>query len=339
MAEQSFPDQNEFSAAVPSSPNMPRKGTSPLNLLKGGLIITSLILTTLVNGTAIIVMVPFKYLLQKTFFSKVLKEILFAIAGGWINFNNKVFTNLHGVEWKTVGDRVPESAGKYLLISNHLSAGDILAIFQLTRGRLPFPRFFLKQELLFVPFFGQALWSLEMPVMKRYSTHYLKRHPEKKGKDLETTKRSCKILKGQPFTFINYVEGTRFKRSKKELTGSPYQRLLKPRVGGVHMVLTQLGEELDGILNLTILYPGHDSPSISDLIFGRVRKVVLHLEFLKLDGTNASDPEILSHRNSYQETRAWLNRLWAEKDQRILELRKTHERGCRESDRSIPSNA
>ena len=54
--------------------------------------------------------------------------------------------------------------------------------------KIPFLKFFLKQQLISSPVLGLAWWALDFPFMKRYSRSSLK-HPELKGKDLETTRR------------------------------------------------------------------------------------------------------------------------------------------------------
>lgn len=46
--------------------------------------------------------------------------------------------------------------------------------------------------------------------MKRYSRAYLLRHPERRGKDVETTRRSCEKFRLHPTTIVNFVEGSRF---------------------------------------------------------------------------------------------------------------------------------
>lgn len=77
------------------------------------------------------------------------------------------------------------------------------------KDRIPMPKFFLKQQLLYVPFIGMACWALDMPFMRRYSREYLLRHPHKRGQDLATTRRSCEKFRAVPTTVVNYVEGTR----------------------------------------------------------------------------------------------------------------------------------
>ena len=60
---------------------------------------------------------------------------------------------------------------------------------------------------------------------------FSKKHPEKKGKDIETTRRACEKFKDQPIAIINFVEGTRFTPEKQQRMTSSYQHLLTPRAG------------------------------------------------------------------------------------------------------------
>lgn len=52
--------------------------------------------------------------------------------------------------------------------------------------------------------------------MKRYSRAYLLRHPERRGKDVETTRRSCEKFRRHPTTIVNFVEGSRFTQEKHQ---------------------------------------------------------------------------------------------------------------------------
>jgi|TARA_Y100000031_G_scaffold145106_1_gene177308 1-acyl-sn-glycerol-3-phosphate acyltransferase len=291
--------------------------------LKSLLVLLSLSTTTLFFGVLILSLVPVKFALKKTPFDRRVKEALFGLARSWIYFNNWVYTGLHQVEWRIIGHTNLKPDGQYLLISNHVSSADILAIFVLAWGRLPFPQFFLKQELLYVPVFGQALWSYEMPVMKRYSKEYLNRNPDKRGKDLETAQKSCARIKDQPFTIINFVEGTRFTQLKKKKNGSSFDNLLQPKAGGVHMVLSNLASQLDGVLDLTLAYPGCDSPSFWNIISGRAPLVIIQVKKYALDGISAPSLEQLKIRQGTQQVREWINELWANKDRSIGEM---HER-------------
>ena len=72
----------------------------------------------------------------------------------------------------------------YLIIANHLSYLDIILLIEFATHRIPAPKFFLKKELIWLPFVGLGAWALDMPFMHRYTRAYLEKHPEKRGKDL-----------------------------------------------------------------------------------------------------------------------------------------------------------
>ena len=57
--------------------------------------------------------------------------------------------------------------------------------------RIPFLKFFLKQQLIWVPFLGLAWWALDFPFMRRHSREQLEKHPEWRGEDLEVTRQAC----------------------------------------------------------------------------------------------------------------------------------------------------
>jgi hypothetical protein len=112
---------------------------------------------------------------------------------------------------------------------------------------------------------------------------------------------------------MNFVEGTR--ANAKKLAQSSYRHLLKPKSGGVAQVLNSMGELLDGIVDVTIVYP-QGRPSIVDLFAGKVREIRVDLrlrpvpqELVGGDYENDRD-----YRIRFQQ---WLNALWEEKDARI----------------------
>ena len=218
--------------------------------------------------------------------------------------------------YKRQGLRVDTS---YLVVSNHQSWVDIPALIQTLNRRTPFFKFFLKKELIWVPFLGLAWWALDYPFMKRYSKAFLAKHPELQGKDLEITKAACELFKRQPVTVVNYLEGTRFTPAKRQQQGSPFQHLLKPKAGGVAFVLAAMGEQLDAMLDVTVVYPQERIPGFWDLICGSVPKVIIDIRTRELDpalwqGDYENDPAFR------QQVQDWVNRLWTDKDQRISEL-------------------
>ncbi|MNM64173.1 putative acyltransferase YihG [compost metagenome] len=156
--------------------------------------------------------------------------------------------------------------------------------------------------------------------MKRYSKAFLDKHPELKGQDLEITKAACELFKRQPVTVVNYLEGTRFTEAKRAAQHSPFKHLLKPKAGGVAFVLAALGEQLDALLDVTIVYPGDRAPGFWDLLSGNLAKVIIDIQVHELDpalwdGDYENDPAL---RQTVQD---WVNQLWHAKDARIEALR------------------
>jgi len=179
--------------------------------------------------------------------------------------------------------------------------------------RIPFLRFFLKQQLIWVPLLGPAWWALDFPFMKRYSKETLIRHPELQGKDRESTRRACEKFRHMPVAVMNFAEGTRFTPAKHDAQSSPYRHLLRPKAGGLAFVLDAMGDALHAILDVTIVYP-QGRPTMMDLIAGRVRDIRVHARELPIDAALVgSYDEDTAFRGR---VKLWVNTLWSEKDTR-----------------------
>ena len=242
------------------------------------------------------------------------------VAETWSEIDKAIFALCIPTQWDIRGVERLRKDTSYLAVSNHQSWVDIPALIESLNRRTPFFKFFLKKELIWVPLLGLAWWGLDYPFMKRYSKAFLDKHPELKGKDLEITKAACELFKRQPVTVVNYLEGTRFTEAKRQEQQSPYRHLLKPKAGGVAFVLAALGEQLDALLDVTIVYPGNKAPGFWDLLNGSISRVIIDIRVRELDpalwdGDYENDPAFR------QTVQAWVNQLWLEKDQRIEELR------------------
>ena len=205
----------------------------------------------------------------------------------------------------------------YLVIANHQSWVDILIMQRLLHKRIPFLNFFLKQELIYVPFLGLAWWALDFPFMKRTSKAQLKKNPSLRGKDMETTRKACEKFKETPVSIVNFVEGTRFTEKKHQRQNSPFTHLLKPKAGGVAFVMQAMGEQLAQVVNITIHYP-QGIPTFVDFLAGRVKKVQVAVNVMPVSdhfiGDYTNDNEF---RVKFQQE---LNQIWQEKDQQIARL-------------------
>ena len=251
-------------------------------------------------------------------FGRGKRPVIFALTWlgeRWVRGNDWIFDTFLSTEWRVEGVDDLRLDAHYLIISNHTSWTDIFAAFRVFTGRAPFIRFFLKQSLIWMPIAGQAAWALEFPFMHRYSAEYLRQHPEKRGRDLETTRRACRRYRHFPVSVLNYVEGTRFTEDKHEEQESPYKHLLRPRIGGVGFVLASLGEQLDAILDVTIVYPSPDL-TVWDFVTNRVPWIRVHCRHLDVPTqfVGAAITEPGPDRDRFKE---WVEQLWREKDERI----------------------
>ncbi|MBD9413910.1 acyltransferase [Pseudomonas sp. PDM16] len=242
------------------------------------------------------------------------------VAETWAEIDKLIFALLTPTEWDIRGGEGLRRDRSYLVVSNHQSWVDIPALVQAFNRKTPYFKFFLKQELIWVPLLGLAFWALDYPFMKRYSKAYLAKHPEMAGKDLEITKRACERFKDLPVTVVNYLEGTRCTPAKQAQQGSPYRHLLKPKAGGVAFTLAALGPQLDALLDVTLVYPGQTPPGFWKLISGQVPKVIMDIQIRELDaalwgGNYESDPQFR------QQVQDWVTQLWQDKDSRIAELK------------------
>jgi 1-acyl-sn-glycerol-3-phosphate acyltransferase len=242
------------------------------------------------------------------------------VAETWSEIDKAIFALCIPTQWDIRGVENLRKDTSYLAVSNHQTWVDIPALIESLNRRTPFFKFFLKKELIWVPLLGLAWWGLDYPFMKRYSKAFLDKHPELKGKDLEITKAACELFKRQPVTVVNYLEGTRFTVAKHREQQSPYRYLLKPKAGGVAFVLAALGEQLDALLDVTIVYPGNKAPGFWALLNGSISRVIIDIRVRELDpalwaGDYENDPAFR------QTVQAWVNQVWEEKDQRIEQLR------------------
>jgi 1-acyl-sn-glycerol-3-phosphate acyltransferase len=239
--------------------------------------------------------------------------IAIRIAENWVGVNRKIFDLVQRTDWRIQGDERLRYGGWYLVIANHQSWVDIFVLQYIFHRQIPFLKFFIKQELFWFPVMGLAWWALDFPFMKRYSKAYLKRHPEMRGKDLETTRQACEKFKDNPTSVINFVEGTRLTSARHKRQNSPYQRLLKPKAGGIALVLGAMGHMLNSIVDVTICYP-HGSPTFWGFLCGQVPEIEVIVQERQIPphfiGRDYTQDDAFR-----QEIQAWTRDLWQKKDE------------------------
>ena len=235
-----------------------------------------------------------------------------ALASFWVSFAIMITKLFCPTEIEFEQNTKLNKKGTYLVISNHKSWLDTLILMLAFHKKIPFPKFFMKFQMFFVPLIGIVCWALEFPAMKRYSKTYIVKHPEKKGKDIEMTQKYCQNLSDRPTTIINFVEGTRY--TKEKATDSMYNHLLNPKAGGIAVILKSLSDKMTGILNTTIVY---DNPNqtLWDFMIRKTKKIKVKVDFIPIANVPLGD--YFNCPKDKQVFQEWLNDLWVNKDKYI----------------------
>ena len=254
--------------------------------------------------------------------SKKVDETNIKITNSWLMVNNWLIDHvLPNTKWDiTIDEGLDLNLhGRYLMTCNHQSWVDTTVNQYFGLTRMPLTRFFTKWELIFIPFVGQAFKILGFPMMKRHSKEQIAKNPELKYRDMEEARKSCEQLLSQPFTLLNYLEGTRFTPEKHAQQQSPYQNLLKPKAGGLALALNILGDQVDALVDMTIVYP-NGAPGNGEFWLGEVPRIAVDLRKIEIPtwvhgGNYEDDAEF---REKFQH---WVDELWTEKDQLITRMK------------------
>jgi 1-acyl-sn-glycerol-3-phosphate acyltransferase len=227
------------------------------------------------------------------------------IARGWVGFNALGMRLAKNIRWDIEGIDTLRPDAWYLLVANHQTMVDIPVLQTIFHGKIPLLKFFLKKELIWVPFIGIVWWALDFPFMRRTSSV---------RKDMETARNACDKFRLLPVTIMNFVEGTRFTEAKREKENSPYANLLKPKPGGLAVVLCTMGLQLHSILDVTIVYP-EKTPGLWEFLCSRSMEIKVRVKEIPVTPELLGD--YLTDREYRRRFKDWLDHVWDEKDKLI----------------------
>ena len=287
--------------------------------LKGIISIILFSINTVFWVSLLLTVSVFRIIIPLKFWYRFTSNVSIFIANSWITVNNLIISLLQKIEWDVQFSGDMKMDDWYLVLSNHQTWIDIIVLQKVLLYKIPFLKFFLKKELIWVPVLGPAWWSLEFPFMKRYSKEFLVKNPHLKGKDIESPRKACEKYKTMPISIMNFMEGTRFTESKHKEQQSPYKNLLKPKAGGISLVMNSMGEILHKIADVTIYYP-EGPKTFWEFLCGKTTKIVVRVNIIaitdEIRGDYVNDPEFtIKFQN-------WLNDYWAKKDKFLAELKK-----------------
>ncbi len=288
-------------------------------MLKGVFAAVLLLLNSLLWVPLLLLIACVKLLLPVPAVRRFLSHGLIFCAESWAWFNDRAHRLIHGR--KVLIDALPPLRRDdwYLVISNHQSMVDIPVLQSVFNRRIPFLKFFIKRQLLWVPLFGLAWWALDYPFMRRYSKEFLRKNPHLAGRDLEQTRKSCEKFMHTPTSVMNFAEGSRFTPAKHQAQQSKYRHLLMPKAGGIGFVLGTLGQRIEHVLLVSLCYLPK-VPGIWDFLCGRFQHVRVRVQKIRI-------PDALKNKNyiTDEHFRAdlfeWIDQLWHSQDQTLHEMK------------------
>ncbi len=289
-----------------------------LSSLRGAAAFLLLVLNTLVWCTLLISLALVKRVLPFAPVRRRIDPVLNAIATTWIAFNNAIFRTTGRTRWDIRGDRQLQRDGWYLVTCNHRSWIDIFALQRVLSGRVPLLKFFLKQQLIYVPVIGLAWWALDFPFMRRHGAAILRKHPELRLQDRDATRRACERFSLVPTSVMSFPEGTRFTAAKHAAQGSPFRHLLRPKAGALAMSIDAMGTRFRSLLDVTIVYP-EGVPTFWQFLSGQCPRIVVRVHDVPIpDDLHAGD--YTADTAFRQQFQGWLEGLWKAKDEEIEAL-------------------
>ncbi len=207
---------------------------------------------------------------------RLFRRINRELADTWWGWCVRAVEGLRGTRLILSGDQLPHGEDA-IVISNHQQMPDIVAVMMLAhrKGRLGDLKFFVKEELKWVPGMGWGMVFLGCVFVRRNWT-----------RDRDRIRRAFAAIVDErlPVWLVTYPEGTRLTRPKLERARryarerglEPPRHVLVPRTKGFAAAVQALGGHVAAVYDLTVGYE-EGVPTLWQLALGRVRRIHLHV--------------------------------------------------------------
>ena len=203
----------------------------------------------------------------------------------------------------------------YLVVCNHQTWADILLLQTYLLDDIPPLKFFTKSQLIWLPFSGLAMSILGFPYVKRVSRRTNQKNPALRNADKNNVLKACEGFKNHPTSILNFAEGTRLTAEKHQRQNGEFRHLLNPKPGGITYMLEGMGSQLNGLVNVTLVYPD-GVPTFGDFLQGKCHRVIFDARYCPLPDLAGEDSNDTSYKASVAR---WMHGLWEEKDALITD--------------------
>ena len=238
---------------------------------------------------------------------RVLDPVLDGIYRNALRIDDLWLRRVMGIAWPRPDHGVPHDAVS-IVLSNHVCWADILVLQSVMSRRGPLLKFLTKRELLWIPIFGIIFWAFDFPLLHRRASAGGDETARRRA-DAEALRVACDAVRRHPAALLTFAEGTRFTEEKRRARESPYRTLLPPRVGGLVSLREALGDDLQEVVDVTLIYP--EDATFWRFLCGRVPEVGVDVERIPAARVPRERAALIE----------WLDARWARKDRMILEAR------------------
>jgi 1-acyl-sn-glycerol-3-phosphate acyltransferase len=227
---------------------------------------------------------------------------------------------IHRPKWEFELPENLETSNWYIGMSNHLSWGDIFILLFAGHRKVPLLKFFMKDELKWIPILYLVHKTVDMPFLKRHSMKNVKKNPELRTLDMIAAQKAAKRFARNPSVAFSFAEGTRYTPQKHATQRSPYFQLLKPKIGALNIALSGM-PEVTHLLDFTIIYKTNKT-SAWNFVCGDMNDVQVIVQKHQLPKEilerNSSD---VDYKNIFQ---SFINDKWLEKSKMLETVKQSY---------------
>ena len=225
---------------------------------------------------------------------------------------------IHRPKWSDEDPDNISTKNWYIGMSNHMSWADIFVLLFTSNYKIPLLKFFMKKELKWIPIIYLVHKTIDMPFLNRHKASEIRSNPSLKSLDFENARVAAKRFTRYPTTAFSFVEGTRFSEIKKEAQSSPYDDLLKPKVGALATALSGM-PMVEELIDFTIIYKT-PRRSAWDFACGEMREAKIIIRAYKIP-TFIRDTDDIGSAKFRSEFKLFIDDIWSKKQKLISEVK------------------
>ena len=216
---------------------------------------------------------------------------------------------IHRTKWQIEYPENISTKKWYLGMSNHSSWADIFVLLFASNYKIPLLKFFIKKELRWIPVIYLIHKTIDMPFLNRHSPDKIQNNTGLRAHDFENAKIAAQKFTRYPTTAFSFAEGTRFTVEKRGLQSSPFENLLKPKIGALATAFSGM-PMVEELIDFTVIYKT-SKRSACDFACGEMNDVKIIVKCYEIPKSIRSiDNDSAEFRNKFQK---FIDRIWRKK--------------------------